>query len=112
VGVRQQLRLDLDLGALDPLPSLSLELRLTPVGMRAVQTASPLPAQTVPAGRARPATVVWPLQPGARNQLSLSCWRWSPLGLGSVLIGLGLALVLLLQRIRLGLGFGLPQLPA
>ena len=112
VGVHQQLRLDLDLGALDPLPSLSLELRLSPVRMRAVQTASPLPVRALPGGRARPATVVWPLQPGDRNQLSLSCWRWSPLGLGGVLIGLALALVLLLQRIRLRLGFGLPQLPA
>jgi len=112
VGVRQQLRLDLDLEGLDPLPSLSLELRLSPVHARAVRLASPLPARTVPAGRGEPATLSWPLQPGARNQLRLSCWRWSPLGMGGMLIGFGLALVLLLQRIRLRLGFGLPQLPA
>ena len=112
VGVRQQLRLDLDLGALDPLPALSLELRLSPVQPRAVRLASPEPARAVPGVRGRQATLAWPLQPGVRNQLRLSCWRWSPLGLGGVFIGLGLAVVLLLQRIRLRLGFGLPQLPA
>lgn len=112
VGVRQRLSLDLDLRSLDPLPSLSLELRLTPVQPRAVRLASPLPPQPEPGDRGRPATLAWPLQAGARNQLDLSCWRWSPLGLGGVLIGLGLVLVLLLQRIRLRLGFGLPQLPA
>lgn len=112
VGVHQQLNLDLDLSRLDPLPSLSLELRLRPVRERAVRIASPLPAQALPGGRGRPATLAWTLQPGARNQLRLSCWRWSPLGLGGVLIALGLAVVLLLQRIRLRLGFGLPQLPA
>ena len=112
VGVHQQLRLDLDLGALDPLPALSLELRLSPVQARAVRLALPEPARTLPGGRGRQATLAWALQPGARNQLQLSCWRWSPVGLGGLLIGLGLALVLLLQRIRLRLGFGLPQLPA
>lgn len=112
VGVRQQLELDLDLQALDPLPSLSLELRLSPVRGQAVRLATPLPARALPGRRDHAATLVWPLQPGARNQLRLNCWRWSPLGLGGVLIGLGLALVLLLQRIRLRLGFGLPQLPA
>ncbi len=112
VGVHQRLRLDLDLRALDPLPSLSLELRLSPVQARAVRLASPEPARTLAGKRGQPATLVWPLAPGARNQLQLSCWRWSPVGLGGVLIGLGLALVLLLQRIRLRLGFGLPQLPA
>ncbi len=112
VGVHQQLDLDLDLSRLDPLPSLSLELRLRPVRARAVRLASPLPAQALPGERRQPATLAWPLQPGARNQLRLSCWRWSPLGLGGVLIALGLAVVLLLQRIRLRLGFGLPQLPA
>ena len=110
VGVRQELNLDLDLRALDPLPSLSLELRLSPVQGRAVRLASPHEA-TALAG-SRPATVAWPLQPGERNQLRLSCWRWSPLGLGGLLISGVLALVLLLQRIRLRLGFGLPQLPA
>lgn len=112
VGVHQQLALDLDLGSLDPLPSLLLELRLSPVRARAVRLSLPLPAQALPRRHGRAASVVWPLQAGVRNQLRLSCWRWSPLGLGGVLIGLGLAVVLLLQRIRLKLGFGLPQLPA
>lgn len=112
VGVHQQLSLDLDLEALDPLPALSLELRLRPVQARAVRLASPEPARTLPGVHGRPATLAWPLRPGTRNRLQLSCWRWSPVGLGGVLIGLGLALVLLLQRIRLRLGFGLPQLPA
>jgi len=112
IGVRQQLSLDLDLTALDPLPSLNLELRLLPVGRRAVRTAIPLAAVPARERVVHQAALIWPLQPGARNHLELRCWRWSPLGLGGLLIALGLALVLLLQRIRLALGFGLPQLPA
>lgn len=112
VGVRQELHLDLDLGALDPLPSLNLELRLRPVRAQAIHLASPLAPRALPGGPGRQPALAWPLQPGARNQLQLTCWRWSPLGLGGVLIAGGLGLVLLLQRIRLRLGFGLPQLPA
>jgi hypothetical protein len=112
VGVRQQLSLDLDLTPLDPWPSLDLELRLSPVHGRAVRLATPHQVAVLPAGKDREAAVRWPLQPGSRNRLELICWRWSPLGLGGLLILLGLALVLVLQRIRLRLGFGLPQLPA
>jgi len=56
--------------------------------------------------------VLWPLQSGSRNTLELECWRWSPLGLGSLVIALLLVLSLALQRLRLSLGFGLPELPA
>jgi hypothetical protein len=49
---------------------------------------------------------------GESNQLELRCWRWSPLGLGCLLIPLGLAISLGLQRIRQRLGFGFPELPA
>ena len=112
LGVHQDLRLDLDLSALDALPGLELELRLSPVRQRAVRLASPMPAVQTEAASGDGPTLRWPLQPGAANRLRLSCWRWSPLGLGGVLIALALALVLLLQRLRLQLGFGLPQLPA
>jgi hypothetical protein len=56
--------------------------------------------------------VLWPLQSGRRNTLELECWRWSPLGLGSLVIALMLVLSLALQRLRVSLGFGLPELPA
>ncbi|MFM7313910.1 MAG: DUF3153 domain-containing protein [Cyanobium sp.] len=112
VGVRQNLSLDLDLTSLEPLPGLTLELRLSPVQPRAVERATPRAIRPAAGRRSDPVTLVWLLQPGERNQLELNCWRWSPLGLGGLLILLSLALVLLLQRIRLRLGFGLPELPA
>ncbi|MEB3270452.1 MAG: DUF3153 domain-containing protein [Synechococcus sp.] len=112
LGVWQQLSLDLDLCRLDGLPSPHLELQLSPLRRRAVRFASPQPALAVPRRAGAPAAVIWRLQPGRRNQLQIRCWRWSPLGLGGLLIGLALLLALLLQRLRLALGFGLPQLPA
>lgn len=112
LGVWQQLSLDLDLGRLDGLPSLRLELQLSPLRRQAVRFASPQPALAVPRRGGAPAAVLWRLQPGRRNQLQIRCWRWSPLGLGGLVIGLALLLALLLQRLRLALGFGLPQLPA
>ena len=112
VGVRQQLSLDLNLTAIDPLPSLSVELRLVPLPLRAVRRATPALPIAIPAGRHRPPAVIWPLRPGEENHLEVSCWRWSPLGLGGLAVAGGLGLVLALQRIRLRLGFGLPQLPA
>jgi len=56
--------------------------------------------------------LVWRLQPGSINRLEFSCWRWSRLGVGALVIGLLFALVALLQRLKLAAGFGLPQLPA
>ena len=107
VGVRQRLKLELDLRELPPLPGLSLTIGLEPLHPRAVQRAEPLPV-----ARAGPERLLWPLQPGATNALQVHCWRWSPLGLGAVAIALVLPLVLLLQRLRRQLGFGLPELPA
>lgn len=107
VGVRQRLQLELDLRELPPLPGLSLTIGLEPLHPRAVQRAEPLPV-----ARAGPERLLWPLQPGATNALQIHCWRWSPLGLGAVVIALVLPLVLLLQRLRRQLGFGLPELPA
>jgi len=107
VGVRQRVRLELDLRELPPLPGLSLTIGLEPLKPHAVQRAEPLPV-----GRSGPDRLLWPLQSGAANALLLHCWRWSPLGLGAVAIALLLPLVLLLQRLRRQLGFGLPELPA
>ncbi|MFM7087599.1 MAG: DUF3153 domain-containing protein [Cyanobium sp.] len=112
LGVRQRLSLDLDLRGLDPLPALRLELQLAPVSARAVREASPRPAVAFPGRRGQSPRLIWPLQAGQINHLVISCWRWSPLGIGAVLIAAALGLVLLLQRLRLQLGFGLPQLPA
>lgn len=112
LGVRQQFSCSLDLRALQALPGLELSLSLEPLPQRAVRRAEPLAVQAVAPRRGRPARVIWRLQPGSLNQLEVSCWRWSRLGVGSVLIGLLLALVALLQRLKLAAGFGLPQLPA
>jgi len=93
LGVRQEFRCSLD-------------------PQRAIRKAEPLAVQALPARQGRPPTLVWQLQPGALNQLELSCWRWSRLGVGALVIALLLGLVALLQRLKLAAGFGLPQLPA
>ncbi|MEB3200064.1 MAG: DUF3153 domain-containing protein [Synechococcaceae cyanobacterium] len=106
LGVSQTLELQLDLAGLADLPGLDLSLQLDPVAPRAVRRAQPLPA------RARGRALVWPLALGQTNTLRLRCWRWSVVGLGSLLIALALGVSLVLQRIRLRLGYGPPQLPA
>jgi len=112
VGVRQRVSLVVDLTGLPPLAGVDLSLRLVPMTAAAVRSAAPLPVQTLPRQRGAEPQLDWPLGSGQRNVLELQCWRWSRLGLGSVVIALGLVLVSLLQRIRLSLGFGLPELPA
>jgi hypothetical protein len=123
VGVRQHLLLDLDLTAVPNLPGLQLEVLLDPVAPGDVRRAEPLAIRTdlenstasypreTGFGK-RLGRVLWPLQSGRRNTLELECWRWSPLGLGSLVIALLLVLSLALQRLRVSLGFGLPELPA
>ncbi len=108
VGVRQTLELAVDLRHIQPLPGFSAAVELSPAGSRAVQQAGPEPARAL-AGRQ---VLRWPLRFGARNTLQLSCWRWSGLGLGGLLIAAVLTLVLALERLRRLLGFGLPELPA
>ncbi|MBW0180718.1 MAG: DUF3153 domain-containing protein [Vulcanococcus sp.] len=112
LGVRQEFRCSLDLRGVQALPGLNLKLTLAPLPQRAIRKAEPLAVQALPARQGRPPTLVWQLQPGALNQLELSCWRWSRLGVGAVVIALLLGLVALLQRLKLAAGFGLPQLPA
>jgi hypothetical protein len=107
LGVRQDLRLRLDLRALPALPGLRLSLRFTPPARGATQRASPLEARTVEGGKA----LIWPLRPGAINALEMGGWRWNPLGLGAMAILAGLVLVVQLQRLRVRLGMGLPELP-
>jgi hypothetical protein len=109
VGVRQQLSLELDLRGLEPLPGLELGLALEPLHPAAVRLAEPEAARRADV---QPGRVLWPLRAGALNRLDVASWRWSPLGLGSLLIGLALLLVSLLARLRRALGFGLPELPA
>lgn len=108
VGVRQTLELEVDLRQVQPLPGFSAAVELSPAGSGAVQRADPEPAQDLQGRHA----LRWPLRFGARNTLTLTCWRWSGLGLGGLLIAAALVLVLALERLRRLLGFGLPELPA
>jgi len=110
VGVRQELALELDLRAVEPVPGLAVSLDLVPLRQRAVRLASPEPVR--PRGDGDRTRLRWPLRPGALNRLQLSCWRWSALGLGAVGVVLLLAVVLALASLRQRLGFGWPQLPA
>jgi hypothetical protein len=109
VGVRQQLSVELDLRGIEPLPGLEVRLDLVPLHLWAVRLAEP---EAAGLADVQPGRVLWPLRAGALNRLKVASWRWSPLGLGSLLIGLALLLVSLLARLRLALGFGLPELPA
>ena len=119
LGVRQHLELQFDLRELQALPGLQLALELEPLSPRAIRHAEPLPVQAgavqfrrLQSRPARQGSVQrWPLQPGAVNGLELRCWRWSPLGLGSVLIALALALAFVLQGLWRRLTPGLPALP-
>nr|WP_259737311.1 DUF3153 domain-containing protein [Synechococcus sp. CS-1329] len=106
LGVHQQLGFELDLSQLQPLPGLSFQLRLRGLEPGAVRSAKPLAVE------ARPGGLNWPLQLGAINRLELRSWRWSRLGVGSLVIGLLLALSLVLQRLRRQAGFGWPELPS
>lgn len=106
LGVRQRLSLEIDLTPLEPLPGLRLELGLAPLRPRALRVAAPRRAVVEGDG------MRWPLQPGSVNRLEARCWRWSPLGLGSLGVALALGMALGLQRMRQLLGYGLPQLPA
>lgn len=107
LGVRQQLRIRLDLRSLSSLPGLELSLRFTPLSRRAVQSAVPLAVRPVEGRR----TLVWPLRPGEINALEIRGWRWNPLGLGALAILGALVVVVQLQRMRVRLGMGLPELP-
>ncbi len=106
LGVRQRVGFELDLRRVQPLPGLSFKVRLRSVGARAVRTARPLAVEPRPEG------LSWPLQLGAINQLELRSWRWSRLGLGSLLIAVLLVLSLVLQRLRRQAGYGWPELPS
>lgn len=111
VGVQQQLSLRVDLREAAAIPGLEASLDLRPLVRRAVQRAEPEPVQPLPAEADGP-RLRWPLRPGAINRLDLRCWRWSPLGLGAVVVAAALALVLGLSALRQRLGFGWPQLPS
>lgn len=106
LGVRQQLGFELDLRQVQPLPGLSFTVRLRSLGIGTVRMAQPLAVEPRADG------LNWPLQLGAVNRLELSGWRWSRLGLGSLLIALLLVLSLVLQRLRRKAGFGWPELPS
>jgi len=110
VGVRQELSLDLDLRGAEAVPGLAASVDLQPLRQRAVHLATPEPVQ--PLAQGDRLSLRWPLRLGALNQLQVSCWRWSPLGLGAVAVVFLLALVLVLAGLRQRLGFGWPQLPA
>ncbi|MGB1621109.1 MAG: DUF3153 domain-containing protein [Synechococcus sp.] len=104
IGVRQTLTLHFDLTGVPEIPGLQIALQL-PDAARVV-TADPSPS------RREQEAPSWVLHPGQDHHLQLSSWRWSSLGLGSVLIPLLLGLSLSLQAVRRQLGFGFPELPS
>jgi hypothetical protein len=107
VGLEQELLLELDLSALENLNELQIAVRLgNQASMRRLES-SPSVANKNAKGE-----LIWPLTIGMQNRLQWSQWRWSPLGLGSVVIVALLVLTASLQRLRLLMGFGYPELPS
>ena len=107
VGLEQELLLELDLSALESLNELQIAVRLgNQASMRRLES-SPSVANKNAKGE-----LIWPLTIGMQNRLQWSQWRWSPLGLGSVVIVALLVLTASLQRLRLLMGFGYPELPS
>ena len=107
VGLEQELLLELDLSALENLNELQIAVRLgNQASMRRLES-SPSVANKNAKGE-----LIWPLKIGMQNRLQWSQWRWSPLGLGSVVIVALLVLTASLQRLRLLMGFGYPELPS
>ena len=107
VGLEQELLLELDLSALENLNELQIAVRLgNQASMRRLES-SPSMANKNAKGE-----LIWPLTIGRQNRLQWSQWRWSPLGLGSVVIVALLVLTASLQRLRLLMGFGYPELPS
>ena len=106
VGVQQKLDLELDLEPLADLPMPKLTVNVRPAVSSRQWSSEPLVAT------AQQGQLVWPLQPGMHNHLTLRRWHWSPLGLGAVVVALLLGLSLCLQQRRLTLGFGFPELPS
>jgi hypothetical protein len=107
VGLEQELLLELDLSALENLNELQIAVRLgNQASMRRLES-SPSVANKNAKGE-----LIWPLTIGMQNRLQWSQWRWSPLGLGSVVIVALFVLSASLQRLRLLMGFGYPELPS
>jgi hypothetical protein len=82
LGVQQRIQFDWDLSSVQPLAGLELKLHLHPLRPGAIRQASPTAAVLE-----APKTILWQLQPGTINRFDLRCWRWSPLGLGSLGFG-------------------------
>ncbi|WP_191964849.1 DUF3153 domain-containing protein [Synechococcus sp. RSCCF101] len=106
IGVVQRGRIRLDLEPLGPLPGFNASVRLEPLPLRALrQVQGDPPTWDGPA-------LIWPLRLGQINALEWRCWRWSPLGLGSLVIAALLGISLALRRLQLRAGGGYPGLPA
>ena len=88
VGIQQRLHLELDLRDLPNIPGLEFHLRVDHGQLQ----------HTV--------------RGGEQVVIEQSRWRWSPLGLGSLLILVLMGCSLALQGVRRKLGFGFPELPA
>ncbi len=107
LGLRQDLVLELDLTALEGLKELEIAVRIGQVESLKSLQSSPAVASNNGMGQ-----LIWPLTIGEQNRLQLSQWRWSRLGLGSLVILALLMLSASLQRLRLLMGFGYPELPS
>ncbi len=105
LGIKQDLDLFIDLSKVPDIPGLKLSVKIIPSPSR--QNLSADPNSLLKKGK----DLFWQIHSGRVNHLYLHEWKWSRLGIGTVLICLLLLLTRTLQSLRLQLGYGFPELP-
>ncbi len=105
IGIQQELDLKIDLRELPNYPKLELLLVVNPKFQQSIKGIEPIKRNL------KPNNSRWELNPGEINYIRARYWRWSIIGLGSIILITLLIGSFILQRIRTELGFGFPQLP-
>ncbi len=104
IGVKQDIKLEIDLKDLPEIPGLKLELLFNSKNLRDVKS-SPLQINQSKEHS------LWEIKEGKLNFIQFHQWKWSPLGVGILVIIIALGLTITLQKLRLDMGFGYPELP-
>ncbi len=105
IGVKQYLTLTIDLRRIPNVPGLKLSILINPSPNEKTVNSSPLSTSN------SDSNLSWKLKQGEINYLNFNSWRWSRLGVGTILVISLSIMTTYLQRIRLMMGFGFPELP-
>ncbi len=105
-SVKQNLRLYFDLTNLPNIPGLKLTIVFQPKLSEKNFSSNPLKVTFNENNQA-----IWILKTGEKNELNIINWKWSRIGIGTLLVLLITGISLSLQKIRVQMGFGYPELP-